>query len=387
MYIVEGSASFLASISMIKPIAFYLPQFHCIPENNEWWGEGFTEWTNVKKSKPLFKGHNQPEVPLSQNYYNLLDCETMINQAKIAKKYGVYGFCYYHYWFEGKLLLEKPLENMLVTPEIDMPFCMCWANESWARTWDGQETNVLIKQRYDDDENGWSKHFNYLFNFFNDPRYIKVDNKPMLIIYKPFLITNLKEMMIFWNKLAIENGFEGIYFGYQYPKSFDYDIVTRNFDFGIEFEPLYTNYEISKKTKMDKVKLCLKSSKAINHFFSLKFKKNNQPSIYNYDFIWSQILSRSPKEKNIMPGAFPAWDNSPRKGNNALVFYPATPEKFGKYIKSQVERAVKVYNSEYIFINAWNEWGEGAHLEPDEHNKFGYLEALEKAVDKYNNQD
>lgn len=369
---------------MIKPIAFYLPQFHCIPENDEWWGKGFTEWTNVKKSTSLFNGHIQPEIPLDKNYYNLLDNKVMVEQSELAQKYGVYGFCYYHYWFEGKLLLEKPLENMLNNKDITIPFCFCWANESWARTWDGQDTNVLIKQNYDEGEMEWKEHFNYLLNFFKDSRYIKVKNKPMLLIYKPYLISNMREMQEYWNNLAIQAGFDGIYFGYQYPKSFEYKEVVKLFDFGVEFEPLYTRNDIesrlSGRTKIDKVFcLCKKYPKLLKYKIKRKLKKNT-PVVYDYDEIWNDILTRKPVNKNVMPGAFPSWDNTPRKGCNATVFYKATPEKFSKYLKKQVERAEKLYNSEFIFINAWNEWGEGAHLEPDEYNKYGYLEAVKNSL-------
>lgn len=369
----------------MKAIALYLPQFHSIPENDEWWGKGFTEWTNVKKSKSLFKGHIQPEVPLNNDYYNLLDPDVLVNQANMAKKYGIYGFCYYHYWFVGKLLLEKPLENMLKNKSVDIPFCLSWANESWARTWDGKETDVLIKQNYEESQAEWENHFEYLLNFFKDERYIKVDNKPMLIIYKPFLMKKFPEMVKYWNEMARKAGFDGIYFGYQYPASFDNNTVQETFDFGIEFEPLYTNKEfneeLSHMNKREKLQYTLKYNKEwLKH--KIKKKINNEtPTIYDYDEIWQRILKREPKKNNIVPGAFPAWDNTPRKGIDGIVYYKATPEKFEKYLKQQIQRAQQVYHSDFIFINAWNEWGEGAHLEPDEDNKYGYLEAVKKSLD------
>ena len=366
----------------MKTIAFYLPQYHAIPENDEWWGKGFTEWTNVKKSKPLFDNHYQPEVPLNNDYYNLLDEEVQQRQSELALKYGVDGFCYYHYWFEGKLLLEKPMENMLKNSKVRIPFCVCWANESWARTWDGAETKILIKQNYSESESEWKSHFEYLLPFFKDERYIKDRNRPMLLLYKPALILNCAEMMEYWNKLAIENGFDGIFWGYQHPSGFLADLSKCPFDFAVEFEPAYTTLQIDKETN--------KLSKGQKIIYGVKhpkwlYKKIKRiilklPRIYDYDEVWNRILARQPETPISMPGAFTAWDNTPRRGIDANVYYEATPEKFKKYIFERVKRAKEIYHAEYLFINAWNEWAEGAHLEPDEKNGYGYLEALKNAM-------
>lgn len=353
----------------MRSIAFYLPQYHSIPENDKWWGKGFTEWTNVKKAKPLFKKHIQPEVPLDIGYYDLSDDKVMVKQAQLAKSYGLYGFCYYHYWFEGKLLLEKPLEQMLNNNNIDIPFCICWANETWSRTWNGSESDILIKQNYNEDITLLRSHFDYLLKYFKDDRYISKDNRPMLIIYKPHLVTNLDFLMSKWNEWAIEEGFNGVCFGFQHHSTFENESVVKKMDFGIEFEPWYTAGEINKR--------------ANKNILYLKYLKNRflkQPNVYNYDDIWKEILNRPPLYSNIMPGAFTSWDNTPRKGANATIFYEATPDKFQNYLIEQINRAKNVYNSDYIFINAWNEWGEGAHLEPDEYNKYGYLQALKYAM-------
>ena len=365
----------------MKTIAFYLPQFHPIPENNEWWGEGFTEWVNVKNARPQFKGHIQPEIPYNNDYYSLLDSKAQINQAKLAKEYGVGGFCYYHYWFEGKLLLEKPMENMLKNKAVDIPFCVCWANETWARTWDGKEQDILIKQNYNEDENGWKKHFDYFLPFFKDERYIKHNGKPMLLIYKPQLILNCKEMIAYWRTLAVEAGFEGLYIGYQHHSAFDSDMDASGFDFGVEFEPFFTVRELKRETNgfSQKVKYAFSHPKWV--FRKLRQKLFNKPAIYDYDEIWARIIRRKPEKANIIPGAFTAWDNTPRRGNNSNVFFKSTPEKFVKYYSSQLKHAKEIYHSEYIFINAWNEWAEGAHLEPDAHNGFGYLEALKNHIE------
>ena len=179
----------------MKIIAFYLPQFHNIPENDEWWGDGFTEWTNVKKAKPLYEGHMQPRVPLGGNYYNLLDDNVKIWQADLAKKYGVYGFCYYHYWFNGKMLLEKPMEQMLANKEVDIPFCICWANEPWTKAWVGDERKLLIAQEYGQEEE-WKQHFMYLLPFFKDERYITKNGKPLFVFYRPDIVPCMKEICI-----------------------------------------------------------------------------------------------------------------------------------------------------------------------------------------------
>ena len=199
----------------MKIIAFYLPQFHEIPENNKWWGKGFTEWVNVKKARPLFENHNQPRVPLNKNYYNLLDEKTQKEQVKLANDYGLYGFCFYHYWFDGKLLLEKPVEKFLKNKSLDTHFCICWANEHWTNAWANKEAKVLIEQKYGNKKE-WKDHFDYLLNFFKDDRYIKENNKPLLVIYRPELIDCLKEMLEFWDEEAKKHGFAGLDFAYQH---------------------------------------------------------------------------------------------------------------------------------------------------------------------------
>ena len=221
----------------MKIIAFYLPQFHSFKENDEWWGKGFTEWTNVKNAKPLFKGHYQPRIPLNKNYYNLTNVDTLKWQADIAKKYGIYGFCYYHYWFDGHMLMEKPMELMLANEEVDLPFCICWANENWTKAWAQHSKKVLISQTYGD-RSDWEKHFYYLLPFFMDKRYIYKDEMPIFVIYRPELIPTLRPMLEFWDKLAKENGLKGIIYMYQ---QHNYDHQTADtgdlFSYAIEYEP------------------------------------------------------------------------------------------------------------------------------------------------------
>ncbi|RRQ78488.1 glycoside hydrolase family 99-like domain-containing protein, partial [Enterococcus faecium] len=198
----------------MRVIAFYLPQFHEIPENNEWWGEGFTEWTNVKTARPLYSGHYQPREPINDNYYDLLNDDVKEWQVSIAKKNGIYGFCFYHYWFDGKMLLEKPVEQFLKNKNLDINFCLSWANEPWTKAWVSKNDSILIEQNYGNEEN-WEKHFDYLLPFFKDSRYICNDGKPLFVIYRPEQIGCLNEMLDYWQILAKKNGLAGIDFAYQ----------------------------------------------------------------------------------------------------------------------------------------------------------------------------
>ena len=356
-----------------KIMAFYLPQFHAIRENDEWWGHGFTEWTNVKSAKPQFKWHHQPEIPLHKNYYDLSNVKVMVDQAKLAQKYGIDGFVYYHYWFSGKKLLEKPLENMLATPDVNIKFCLCWANETWSRTWSGAEKEILIQQNYEEDEKALKEHFDYLLQFFKDDRYIKVNNKPMLIIYKPHLINNLNFMCDLWNDFAVKEGFDGIYLGFQHESVYYYLDRVERFNFAINFEPFYT---VGHDLKFNMVYRCADKLKRV------LFKK---AKVYSYDTIWDRILIRDNSEIKklftVYQSAFPAWDNTPRRGSNAIIFKGAAPKKFNEYFNKLY---LKCINDEFIFVNAWNEWAEGAHLEPDERNGFKYLESIKHAVDNIN---
>lgn len=370
----------------MKTIAFYLPQFHEIPENNEWWGEGFTEWTNMKKAKPLFEGHDQPKVPLNNNYYNLLDPSVQVWQAKLAKKYGIYGFCYYHYWFNGKLLLEKPMEAMLLNPEVDLPFCICWANEPWTKAWVG-EKKVLIPQVYGSKEN-WEEHFNYLLPFLKDNRYICIDGKPLFVIYRPEAIPQLNEMLDCWTDLAVKNGFKGISFAYQ---NIDFDLISNKddsrFDYNIEFQPLYAEHEASKNTHKYLKLIRRKVARAVEQalgFDLMRYGQGffNKGIIKDYDKMWQIILSMKPDSPKNVPGAFVNWDNTPRKGEKGSVFWKSTPQKFERYFSEQIRRTKTIYKKDMIFIFAWNEWAEGGYLEPDEEYRYGYLEAIKNALEE-----
>lgn len=355
-----------------KVIAMYLPQYHRIPENDMWWGEGFTDWEAVKKATPLFDGHRQPKMPYTGNYYDLLDKSTLEWQSNLMRQYGIDGMCFYHYCFkENKMLLEQPAEILLDNKGINMPFCFCWANESWVNSWSNiNNSNVwsykfekekgfsdgkfLVEQDYGT-EKQWKEHFEYLKPFFSDRRYICIDNKPVFLIYKPNLVPCLDDMKICWDKLAIKSGFDGIYLvGANYNGEENETLSAYYFH-----EPLYT------KSLINTYK-----------------RKSDLPFIIDYDDIWSGILGHTPGEKKTFLGGFVSYDDTPRHECRGTVILNDNPEKFKYYFSKLIAKNI-VYQNELTFINAWNEWGEGMYLEPDEENRFGYLEAVLFAKQHY----
>lgn len=368
----------------MKIITFYLPQFHQIPENDELWGEGFTEWVNVKKAKPLYEGHNQPVLPLNNFYYNLLDINVMKWQASLAKKYGVYGFCFYHYWIEGRKLLEKPVEQFLNEKSIDINFCLSWANHSWTDSWKSENPTNLITQTYGGKED-WDAHFEYLNHFFEDTRYIKIGGKPLLIIYMPEDILHLNEMLDYWTKLALQKGYPGLSFAYQYI----YFDMKKNkddsrFDYGIEFQPAYaiadSRGQFQAKLRKNVYSLLSYAQKKLNLNININRKTNFEKM--DYETIWKHVVQRGPDSEKKVPGAFSKWDNTPRKGNRGLVLDGASPDTFKVYFSEQIRRARDVYKKDMIFFTAWNEWAEGSILEPDEKDGYGYLQAIKDALEE-----
>ena len=368
---------------MKKVIAFYLPQFHPIPENDEWWGKGFTEWVNVRNAKPLYLGHSQPKIPLNGNYYNLLSDKTKEWQIKIAKEHGVYGFCFYHYWFNGKLMLEKPLEQFLNNKSLDFNFCLCWANPSWTKIWAGKGSEVLIHQKYGD-EKQWSKHLEYLLPYFKDDRYIKEDGCPVFVIYSPTEIPCLSKMIAFIRKRMIDEGFPGIKIMYQYYVSRKEEKkILPLFDYSIRFQPVYALNQLESRGLHG---LLLNIVKKGNTLFKRIFKKTPSDRLLrlrksDYDELWCNILKSNYTNKKYIPCAFVAWDNTPRRGNAGRIVTNSSPEKFKKYFKQLIEKSEADCKHDYIFVTAWNEWSEGSYLEPDSENEYKYLEALKEAIE------
>ena len=327
-----------------KIISFYLPQFHTIPENDMAWGRGFTEWTNTKKANPLYNGHYQPKIPLNNNYYDLSDGSVMEWQSALAMSYGIYGFCYYHYWMKnGKKLLEKPIEQMLKNDNVKIPFCLCWANENWTKNWDGEYSNVVVRQEYGLKKD-WKKHFYYLLDFFKDSRYITYENKPIFIIYKPEQIAFFDEMIKYWRRLIQREGFSGLIVLRQYP-----GIISKQIDYGIKFQPAwssgeYFNYDGSfvKKNPYDYCKEVVKKSavifgmeKTLQDFivkhYSLEKKQKKGYTVISYDETWNDILYTQAFNDYLCNGAFVSWDNTCRNPNG-FVYEGSSPDKFGHYM-------------------------------------------------------
>lgn len=370
----------------MKIIPLYLPQFHTIPENDEWWGKGFTEWVNVKNAKPLFRGHRQPRVPLNQNYYDLSQVDSIRWQCRIAKEHGVYGFAMYHYWFNGHKLLEKPMEILRDTPDIDINYCISWANHDWNDGWKATDGNVRTLISHDfDDESDWIDHFNYMLTFFKDPRYMKEDGEPILIIYIPQIIGKLNKMLDLWTNMAKENGFPGIRYIYQsvtacIDKSWD----RSRFTYGIQFHPGYVQYVTGKSIKRWWFKTIVRYSHAIKKCLGIKrslgFRKQSEVKLVDYDSDWRKVLNLHPENDSMLPSAMVDWDNTPRKKTSGWCYTGQSAEKFRQYFKELLIKARDEYHTDKVFVFAWNEWAEGGYLEPDELNGYSYLEAIRDAV-------
>lgn len=276
----------------MKILAFHLPQYYVFKENNEWWGENFTDWVNVKNCHSKYEGHNQPRVPYDDFYYDLTQVDTIKWQAELSKQYGIYGFCYYHYWFNGKLLMEKPCELLLKHPEIDQKYCFCWANEPWTRSWDGKDKEVIMPQQYGN-EIEWEEHFQYLVKFFLDDRYIKINNMPILILYRTNSIKRCNDMIMFWNQRCQEEGLEGIYV-IEEKNTFQQESVCSCSNAILEFEPMYTN--------CIQDNLLLKIHRKCVNFFGMLMKKEYRN--YSYDLTWKAIIGRkhASEKKNLLRG-------------------------------------------------------------------------------------
>ena len=344
--------------------ALNLPQFHEIPENNKWCGNGFTEWENVKKAKPLYRGHVQPLVPYNNKYYDLSRPEAIIRQHQLGKQYGLTGFVYYHYWFNGKLLLQKPIELLLSLPEANLKFSLCWANESWTRAWDGKQHEVIMEQTFGGKED-WLRHIEYLSMFFKDQRYQRINGCPVLYIYSPSRIPKFDEMIEFWNQWLKNHGDKKLHL-IEFLNSFNPRPYSKWSSAVFEFEPLYSShYEISK------LAIAKRGIAKLTHTLD----------IINYDYIWKAILNKSHiySQKTVIRSGFTNFDNSPRKGMRAFITKGATPKKFEKYL-SELFRSSRQGYCDITVINAWNEWGEGAILEPTSQYGYQWLEALSNAI-------
>lgn len=344
----------------IKALAFYLPQFHRFKENDEWWGKGFMEWTNTKKAKPHFEGHYQPREPHDDiGYYTLDNIETIKKQVELAKRHGIYGFCFYYYWFSGKRLMEKPVDLLLEHPEIDFPFCLCWANENWSRTWDGSDNDILIKQNYSKDDH--FKFINDIKKYINDKRYIKVDGKPIILIYNPTQIPDLEDLIKDWRKCALEIGIGELLIWTKNDLARD-DFKNMEFsDAEFDFAPNGIGHPGCMVTGLD-------TSKAYDY----------TQMVSDIEHLYIEHFTPKPFYYSCTMG----WDNSARRKENYKIYYSYSLNAFYKWLRTIIYQT-RYRNPEdrrFIFINAWNEWAEGTYLEPDK--KYGYanINTLSRAL-------
>ncbi len=359
-----------------RVIAHYLPQFHPIPENDAWWGKGFTEWTNVAKAKPLFRGHYQPRVPADLGFYDLRVPEARQAQADMAREYGVEAFCYWHYWFAGERLLERPFNEVLRSGEPDFPFCLGWANATWSGIWYGAPKTVLKEQTYPGLKDH-EAHFYTLLEAFNDPRYLTVDGKPFFLLFRPMELPDSKRVTDFWRELAVKNGLKGLHLvglsdNMEWnPKEYGFDAVS-----------LARLDRMFRSRKMSPLAL---ARKRLSHYRAtgrlMKAVSQKPIHVYSYEDVSPKFVIQEPLGYEYYPTLIPNWDNTARSGKNGSVLHGSTPEAFRQHVRAAVNRVSDLPPEHRILIaKSWNEWAEGNHLEPDLRYGMAYLEALRDEV-------
>ncbi len=377
-----------------RVIAFYLPQYHPIPENDEWWGKGFTEWTNVAKAKPLFKGHLQPRIPADLGFYDLRMPEIKEQQAQMAREAGVEGFCYWHYWFgNGKMLLEKPFKEVLDNGKPDFPFCLGWANHDWTnKTWKNAKSftnqHMLQQQSYPGKDD-YVQHFNYVLDAFKDKRYIHVDDKPLFVVFAPHDIPNVSEFISLWNSLAVQNGLKGIHFvgivhnnpsfledGTGFSLKGENDLIFNKYNKILEQGFNAVNSRGYLRAQMiSKGVVSHYLHKKMNQLFNFGLKK------YSYNKLIRHMFTKEDSLNNVYPTIIPNYDRSPRSGKNADVWHGSTPSLFKKHVGNALRLVEnKEEDHKIIFLKSWNEWGETNYMEPDLHFGKEYLEVLKECL-------
>jgi GT2 family glycosyltransferase len=360
--LLERWGTVLEEAERVRAIAFYLPQFHPIPENDAWWGEGFTEWTSVARARPVFKGHLQPRLPAELGFYDLRVPDARQKQADLAAAHGLHGFCYYYYWFNGKRLLERPLREVLASGAPDFPFCLCWANENWTRRWDGREDEVLIAQRYSPEDD--LRFIESLLPCFADRRYIRMEGRPLLLVYRAEVLPDARRTLARWREVCRVASGDEIYvasvesfggFAVGDPRRF-------GFDAAVEFPPHGWAVETAAPAEL-----------LVERF---------EGRFYDYARTADNFLRRPLPSHPLLRAVTPSWDNSPRRSTRAHIFTGASPAGYEHWLRQVVDqtRQLRFGDERTVFINAWNEWGEGCHLEPDQHHGRGYLEATRRAL-------
>ncbi len=363
-------------MSIIKSIALYLPQYHPIPQNDKWWGKGFTEWTNVTKAKPLFKNHWQPRLPSDLGFYDLRVPESREIQAMLAKEYGIHGFCYWHYWFGGQRLIERPFIDVVKTGKPDFPFCVAWANQTWQGTWHGISHNeVLVEQNYPGVDD-YTAHFYSLIDAFHDKRYIEVGGKKLVFIFRPMEIPNPQKFIALWQQLAIKEGLNGIHFvGMHMPTDWDpkisgYDAMVQNWLSRDKFKKFTLKQRIERKFFNGQII-------SMNHLIE------KSPNIVSYiDYI--NNYPEFELKNDEYPMVYVDWDNTPRAGKDGWLFDGSTPDLFGKLCTKAFEQTSnKNENEKIVIIKSWNEWAEGNYLEPDQKHGLAFLKSYKNSLNKF----
>lgn len=353
---------------MVKAIAFYLPQFYPTPENDQWWGKGFTEWTNVGRAKPLFKGHYQPRVPADLGYYDLRVPEVRVQQAQMAREAGIYGFCYWHYWFGGQRLLDRVFSEVVNSGSPDFPFCLCWANHSWKRkTWDPNlPDKMLIEQTYPGQAD-YEAHFNAMLPAFKDKRYIKVEGRLLFGIFEPADIPDMKEMSTIWNKLAEQNDLPGFFFFGLAQGSGSLSSAKQEGIDKIVYDAMFDAVYVHNHQRMMLIRAKLRD---ILHL----------PNPLSYDLYTRIAIKKFIQYPGTIPCIDPNFDHSPRSGSKGTIMIESMPEKWGQLLKNTIN-IVQQQNEDILFIKSWNEWGEGNYLEPDLRFGMRYLEETKRELE------
>jgi hypothetical protein len=346
----------------VRLIAYYLPQFHSIRENDGWWGPGFTEWTNVVKSLPHYVGHKQPRLPADFGFYDLSRFDAIRRQAELAKRAGIYGFCIHDYWFSGHKVLERPLQIILENPRLDIKFCLNWANESWSRRWESSESDILLKQRYDEGDD--VRYAESILPAVMDPRYIRVDGRPLIMFYRPRHAPDARGTVNAWRNYFKRKGAGDPYV--VMAQVFDeVDPRPYGMDAAAGFPP-HGGWALP--NERDRLKL-------LDYSF--------RGHIVSYDLLAERMLERTTADYRVFPGVCPDWDNNARKPGRGYGLYGSTPAKYGSWLKAASEQIIGAPRSDerIVFINAWNEWAEGAYLEPDQHHGYAYLAETRRVLD------
>ena len=346
-------------------IAFYLPQFHPIPENDLWWGKGFTEWTNVAKARPMFPGHYQPHVPSDLGFYDLRVPEARQAQADLARRYGIEAFCYYHYWFAGRRLLERPFTEVLQSGKPDFPFCLCWANETWTGIWHGARNRILAEQTYPGDDDHRA-HFAALLPAFRDKRYVRVDGKPLFVIYHPHEIPDARKALGLWRKLASEAGLDGLY------------ILAASWSADADFSQIDCDGAILHPATHALLREeWYPWSRPVEKIRAWTEVKLGLPTIRSYEQLVPRMLPGRMPNPETFPTVLPNWDNTPRSGVRGLVLRGSTPALFRRHLEHALGLVGELpAERRLVFIKSWNEWAEGNHMEPDRKFGHGYLEVV-----------